>query len=105
MVIDPGNPNINKVGLNSASTSGQKAKPAEGESQTQTKGQPSSSPTDSVSLSSQAQAIGRLEQAVNQSQGVDEAKVEAIKQALADGSYQPNSSAIADKMLSQEASF
>lgn len=105
MVIDPGNPNINKAGLSSASTSGQKTKSTEGESQTQTKGQPASSSTDSVSLSSQAQAIGRLEQAVNQSQGVDEAKVEAIRQALADGSYQSNSNAIAEKMLSQEALF
>ncbi|EGG94487.1 Negative regulator of flagellin synthesis flgM [gamma proteobacterium IMCC1989] len=55
-----------------------------------------------VQLSSQAQTIEKLEAKILSSEGVDSAKVEEIKQQIADGSYEMNSSNIADKLLAQE---
>jgi negative regulator of flagellin synthesis FlgM len=56
----------------------------------------------SVQLSSQAQAIEKLEAKILSSDGVDRAKVDDIKQQIADGSYEINSGSIADKILAQE---
>jgi negative regulator of flagellin synthesis FlgM len=55
-----------------------------------------------VQLSSQAQAIEKLEAKILSSDGVDKTKVEDIKQQLANGSYEMNSGNIADKILTQE---
>jgi negative regulator of flagellin synthesis FlgM len=55
-----------------------------------------------VQLSSQAHTIEKLEAKILSSEGVDKAKVEEIKQQIADGSYEMNSSNIADKLLAQE---
>jgi negative regulator of flagellin synthesis FlgM len=56
----------------------------------------------SVRLSSQAQAIEKLEAKILSSEGVDKAKVDDIKQQIADGSYEMNTSNIAEKILAQE---
>jgi negative regulator of flagellin synthesis FlgM len=61
-----------------------------------------SSAEKSVQLSSQAQAIEKLEAKILSSEGVDKAKVEDIKQQIANGSYEMNSGSIADKILAQE---
>lgn len=101
MVIDPSNPSLNRT-ANTASN-GIKAKyaPAVG---APNEGKSSAKPAagDNVSLSSQAQALGRLEQAVQKSSDVDEAKVAAIRQAIAEGRYQVDSNKIAERMLAQD---
>lgn len=62
----------------------------------------SSSPTlsDSVSLSGTAKAMSRLEHKIAQDSAIDSAKVDEIKQSIANGNYNVDPSAIADKMLS-----
>lgn len=105
MIIDPGSPGFSKS--NSATSGGNKlnktdAAPAPSRS-SEEKAAPSNS--DSVSLSSRGQALGKLEQAVAQSADVDTAKVDRVKQAIADGQYQVNSSNIAGRMLSQDSLF
>ena len=60
---------------------------------------------DNVSLSNEAQALGRLEQVMQKSPEVDEAKVAAIKQALAEGRYEVSSEKIAERMLAQDGLF
>lgn len=104
MIIDPGNPGFNKS--NSATAGGNKLSRPEATAATTNsddKAGPNSS--DSVSLSRQAQAMGKLEQAVQQSADVDTTKVERIKLAIANGDYQANSGAIAERMLAQDSEF
>lgn len=105
MIIDPGSPGFNKS--SSATTSGgNKLSRPEATAQTSSANDKAASgSSDSVSLSSQAQALGKLEQAVQQAPDVDTAKVDRIKQAIANGDYQANSEAIAERMLSQDSLF
>lgn len=60
-------------------------------------------PSQQVQLSQEAQSIERLETKIQNSEGVDTAKVDLIKQQIADGNYEVNSSNIADKLLSQDS--
>ena len=60
---------------------------------------------DSVSLSDKAQAMGRLEAKIADSPDVDEAKVAAVKTAIAEGRYQVDSQTVADRMLKQDSSL
>lgn len=104
MIIDPGSPGFNKS--NSATAGGNKlgrpeAAPAAGKPGDSA----NANSSDSVSLSSQAKAMGKLEQAVQQSADVDTAKVERIKLAIANGEYQADSDAIAGRMLAQDSQF
>ena len=55
---------------------------------------------DSVVLSSEAQALKELETKIVASSDIDQAKVDRIKQAIADGSYTVNANSTAEKMLS-----
>lgn len=57
-------------------------------------------PSDSVSLSGRAQAMGRLENQIAQEPAVNSAKVAELKQSISEGSYTVNADTIADKMLS-----
>ncbi len=100
MVIDPSNPSLNKA--SGATTGSTKPKPA-ASPEAPAAGKPAAKAAgDNVSLSSQAQTLGRLEQAMQKSPEVDEAKVSAIKQAIAEGRYQINSDRIAERMLAQD---
>ena len=56
-----------------------------------------------VKLSSQAQQLQAIEERLRDLPEVDSARVEQIKQAIADGSYQPDSSRIADKLIALES--
>jgi|SRR5690606_20327493 len=101
MVIDPSNPNLNRA--SNATSGGVRAKSNPvNESPGQGKASAKPNTGDNVSLSSQAQALGRLEQAVQKSGDVDEAKVDAIRQAIAEGRYQIDSDKIAERMLAQD---
>jgi len=55
-----------------------------------------------VEFSQQAQAISRIETGIKSSPEVNSAKVEAIKMAIAEGRFEINADAIAEKMLQQE---
>ena len=54
---------------------------------------------ESVSLSGTSSKMQALETSINQSSGFDAAKVEAIKQAISQGSYSINPEKIADSLL------
>lgn len=65
---------------------------------------PSASAADSqVRLSSQAQQLQAIEERLRELPEVDTARVEQIRQAIADGSYQPDSGRIADKLIALES--
>lgn len=104
MVIDPSNPGLNKT--TSSSSGGAKLKPALGtESNAGSKQPVAPAAGDNVSLSQEAHALGRVEQAMKKAPEVNEAKVAAIKQAIAEGRYQVNSERIAEGMLAQDDLF
>lgn len=60
---------------------------------------------DSVSLSNTSSQLNALEASVSQSSGFDASKVEAIKQAISQGSFKANPEKIADGMLTYTRDF
>ncbi|WP_111496345.1 MULTISPECIES: flagellar biosynthesis anti-sigma factor FlgM [Marinobacter] len=64
-----------------------------------------SSQPDSVSLSSQARDLKKLEEQMNSYPEVDDERVEQIKAALADGSYKVDAEKLAQKMLDMDQSI
>lgn len=98
MVIDPNN-------IGNATTANARGKLANAE-RAQSKAKDADAPTspvvgDNVSLSAEAQSIGKLEAAVANSPSVDSDKVNAVRTALQSGQYRIDADAIADKMLDQ----
>ena len=65
----------------------------------------SSSAVDTFELSDQAKSLARVQQALQGSPEVDEAKVQAITQQIANGTYQVNAEQLADKILADDSNF
>ena len=63
---------------------------------------PDTSTRDSVSLSSTAQNLAKIETELKSLPDVDQSKVDAIKAQIASGDYQVNSQNLAQKMLNIE---
>lgn len=57
---------------------------------------------DTVHLTRSALLMGKLEEAVSAASGVDTARVQAVQDALASGSYEVDAEAVADAMLRSE---
>lgn len=100
MVIDPGGVGKNRLHAQPQDTGKARGPSASGPAN-QSAGGPQASAADNVSLSGAGQAMSRLESKVQSSADVDTNKVAEIKQSIANGSFTPNPSAIADKMLSE----
>lgn len=60
---------------------------------------------DSVSLTSEAQQLQKMQQNLNTASTGNESKVERLKKAVASGEYQVNNDAVAKKMFSFEANL
>ncbi|HHQ4523600.1 TPA: flagellar biosynthesis anti-sigma factor FlgM [Aeromonas veronii] len=60
---------------------------------------------DSVSLTSEAQQLQKMQQNLNTASTGNESKVERLKKAVASGEYQVNGDAVAKKMFSFEANL
>lgn len=61
---------------------------------------PASAPAqDSVSLSSTSSQMRALETSIKESSGIDANKVEAIRQAISDGSFKVDAGKIADRLI------
>lgn len=60
---------------------------------------------DSVSLSSQARDLKKLEEQLSSYPEVDDDRIEQIKSALADGSYKIDAEQLAQKMLDMDESI
>lgn len=91
--IGPGQVN-SKAGQPAGKTSQTAQQPAAEQAKTQ--------PTrpDSVNLSNQAQDLKKLEAQLDSYPEVDDARVEQIRTALADGSYKVDADQLAQKLLS-----
>jgi len=96
--------NINPLRPDSARSQG-----AGNEAKTEVKGQidtsqaTASASTDNVSLSSTAKALTQIESDLKQLPDVNQAKVDAIKAKIDNGSYQIDSDNMAQKMLDLES--
>ncbi len=60
---------------------------------------------DQVTLTNSARSLQQIEAAIAKAPVVNAAKVSAVKQAIAAGTYQVNSGSVADKMLHFERSL
>lgn len=58
---------------------------------------------DTVSLSNTAENLKNLEQVITQLPVVDEQRVESIRQAINEGTYQVDSASIADRLINFES--
>ena len=65
----------------------------------------SSSSGSSVTISSLSSQLREIEAGMDKTQSVDSAKVAEIKKAIADGSFQVNSSVVADRLLDNTRDF
>lgn len=93
--------NIDKIMTNTL-TGPTTAKPGKADKAKGSEGGSAASSTDKVSLTSTGSALSELGQRVSNSNGVDRAKVDAIRSALKDGTYPFNPDRIAQKMLDME---
>lgn len=77
--------------------------PLTGKSEGKTTASATSEPaTDKVVLSPEAQSLSRLQDAVEAAPDIDSDKVEAIKQAIAEGRFEINAERLAEAMLAQD---
>ena len=60
-------------------------------------------PADHVTLTSSARSLQKIEEAIAQTPVVNSSKVAAVKQAISSGTYQVDSSRVADKLLQFES--
>ena len=101
MVIDPNNI------ANTASAGAKNKAPSSESAAAVTKSnseKPSSNASsDSVSLSAEAQSLGKLESSIAAEPEVDAAKVASIRNAIQSGQYQVNAEQIADKIIRQDS--
>lgn len=99
MIIDSNN-------VNSSTTAGTRTRSTAetgNNSKAAAANKPAETEKDSVSLSSKAQTMGRLEAKMADTPEVDEAKVAAIKAAISEGRYQVDSQTVAERMLAQDS--
>ena len=102
MVIEPGNNPINKPSAQSTGASNKRGDASSVAAQPQAQ---AASKQDSVSLSRAAQSLSQLQARAQTAPDVDESKVAAIRQALAEGRYQVDSQSLAGKMLAHDSAF
>ncbi len=63
---------------------------------------PGAAATDSVQLTGDARLLQQVEKDVAASPDIDQAKVSALRQTIAEGRYRPDADAIAGKLLRSE---
>lgn len=94
---------INNNGITNSTNTNSKQTPVGSESNKKTSTESTNQAgQDSVFLSQEAQVLKQLEAKIADSPAVDMAKVDSIRQAIADGSYSINAESIASKMLNMD---
>ena len=61
--------------------------------------------SDTVQISAEAKLLNKVSQSLGSDSPVNREKVEALRAAVADGSYRPNAQSIAQKMLDTDGLF
>jgi len=104
------NNNVNSKPATAPTPAVESNKPANQQAQTTARGQTASAPAtaapprqDAVSLTPQAQQMSQLTRKAGSESGVNQEKVDKIKQALADGSYKVDVERLAARMAQFES--
>lgn len=98
--------NINGLGSNPVRSEGSKSPQTRTGAGSAADAKPVSSPAgDAVSLGDGAERLRNLEAAVAVAPEVDLERIAALKQAIADGSYQIDTGKLAEKLIQLEQSF
>jgi len=106
MVIDPNSINPAQPGKRNGGTDSTALdKKAAGANPKASGNKSSTSSSDTVELSSQARTLGKIERALASLPEIDEARVEQVRQQIADGSYQVDANSIAANILRDDQSF
>ncbi|MGR5144267.1 flagellar biosynthesis anti-sigma factor FlgM [Photobacterium sp. DNB23_23_1] len=96
-------PTINNIRTNQPMTSGGNVSHAEtGKGKPTAEAKTSATDSDSVSLSSQGQSVGQIHQQLATQESFDTEKVNAIKEAIANGSYVIDADKLAANMIKLE---
>ena len=66
---------------------------------------PAKSGSDTVQISAQAQTLNKISSQISKESPVNREKVEALKSAIADGTYKPDAQAIAKRLLDSDIQF
>jgi negative regulator of flagellin synthesis FlgM len=103
MTVDFNGIGPGQVNSKAGNTAGKAAQKTEQPAPEQTKTQ--SARPDSVNLSDQARDLKKLEAQLDRYPEVDDARVEQIRSALADGSYKVDADKLAQKMLETDESI
>lgn len=104
-MTNPINP-INRAATNSVNNNSNTGSQAAGaHADTAAKSGNNASSEDTVSLSSRSQQVIELQQHLDSSTGIDRARVDAIKQQIAEGNYPLDAEKIAENMLKIEQSL
>ena len=96
---------INPLNRPSAGSINSNSAKAELKSNADTKTSPSNSSEDTVSLSQESQQVIELQQHLKSTPEIDSAKVEAIKQEIANGNYPLDPEKIAQNLFNLEQSL
>ena len=98
--------NINGLGGNPVRNEGSKSPQARTGAGPAADAKPAASPSgDAVNLGDGAERLRSLEAAVASAPEVDVERITALKQAIADGSYQIDTGKLAEKLIQLERSF
>ncbi len=98
-------------GLNTSPAGSNKAKSAGQTSKAESSGKPDNTSTppaankETVVISAEAKSLSKLSAEVNTEAPIDQAKVDAIKAAINDGSFKPNVESIANKLVGTDDLF
>lgn len=103
-MTNPINP-INRAATNSVNNHSSTGPQASDTADVTAKSGNGSGSEDTVSLSSRSQQVIELQQHLNSSTGIDQARVDAIKQQIAEGNYPLDAEKIAENMLKLEQSL
>jgi negative regulator of flagellin synthesis FlgM len=96
-------PTINNIRTNQPLTTGSSVANAEsGKGKPAAQAATGNAPADSVSLSSQGQSVGQIHQQLATQEAFDTEKVNAIKEAISNGSYVIDADKLAANMIKLE---
>ncbi|MGF1738415.1 flagellar biosynthesis anti-sigma factor FlgM [Photobacterium satsumensis] len=96
-------PTINNIRTNQPMTTGSNISQAEaGKGKSTAEAKANATDSDSVSLSSQGQSVGQIHQQLATQESFDTEKVNAIKEAIANGSYVIDADKLAANMIKLE---
>ena len=96
--------NTSHAGSSKAKSAGQTSK-AEGDSKPDQASSTSAPNKETVVISAEAKSLSKLSTEVNTEAPIDQAKVDAIKAAINDGSFKPNVESIANKLVDTDDFF